>query len=472
MSAQDAPDGQSPHVYSREYAVSLDSQDSLKHTRDEFLIPSKAQLKVKSLPEAVRDASSDTSASIYLCGNSLGLQPRLVSTRMQQYFTTWATQGVFGHFKPLAESPLPTWLDADTKASECIAPIVGALPSEVAVMETLTANLHLLLSAFYKPDINGRHKIIIESQAFPSDHFAAESQILHHDLSPETSLVTIEPPSQPQPPLSTSHIVSIIKQHGPETAILLLPGIQFYTGQFLDIPTITNAAHDAGIFVIWDLAHAVGNVPLQLHDWNIDAAVWCSYKYLNSGPGAAGGLFVHENNGQVTTRGSGKKVFTNRLSGWWGSDKSSRFAMDNKFVPIPGAAGFQLSNPSILDITSLTASLEVFALAGGVGPLREKSLRLTSHLEKLLVKMPAYVNEQFEIITPREPDARGAQLSLKLKPGLLDKVMEGLEERGVVVDERRPDVIRVAPAPLYNTFTDCWDFVEAFGEALKDADKQ
>lgn len=181
---------------------------------------------------------------------------------------------------------------------------------------------------------------------------------------------------------------------------------------------------------------------------------------------------MHENNGQVTTRGSGKKVFTNRLSGWWGSDKSSRFAMDNKFVPIPGAAGFQLSNPSILDITSLTASLEVFALAGGIGPLREKSLRLTSHLEKLLVKMPAYVNEQFEIITPREPDARGAQLSLKLKPGLLDKVMEGLEERGVVVDERRPDVIRVAPAPLYNTFTDCWDFVEAFGEALKDADKQ
>ncbi|KAH7393470.1 kynureninase [Cadophora sp. MPI-SDFR-AT-0126] len=468
MSATDAPDGESPHVYSREYAVSLDSQDSLKQTRDEFFIPSKAQLKVNSLPEAARDASSDA-PSIYLCGNSLGLQPRLVSTRMQQYFSTWATQGVYGHFKPLAESPLPTWLDADTRASECIAPIVGALPSEVAVMETLTANLHLLLSAFYKPDINGRHKIIIESQAFPSDHFAAESQILHHNLEPERSLITIEAPSQPQPPLSTSHILSIIKEHGPTTAILLLPGIQYYTGQYLDIPTITDAAHEAGIFVIWDLAHAVGNVPLQLHDWNVDAAVWCSYKYLNAGPGAAGGLFVHENNSQVATRGSGKKVFTNRLSGWWGSDKSSRFAMDNKFVPIPGAAGFQLSNPSILDITSLTASLEVFALAGGIGPLRAKSLQLTSHLETLLLNMPAYTKNQFEIITPKEPEARGAQLSLKLQPGLLDKVMEGLEERGVVVDERRPDVIRVAPAPLYNTFRDCWDFVTAFGEALDDA---
>ncbi|CZT13293.1 related to kynureninase [Rhynchosporium graminicola] len=460
-------DGEGRHVYGREYAVSLDSQDTLRQTRDQFLIPSKAQLKSKSLSEVARDASSD--ASIYLCGNSLGLQPRLVSTRMEQYFTTWRTQGVFGHFKPLDESPLPTWLDADAKASECIAPIVGASASEVAVMETLTANLHLLLSAFYKPDINGRHKIIIESQAFPSDHFAAESQILHHSLSPETSLITIEAPSQSQPPLSTSQIVSIIKEHGSTTAILLLPGIQFYTGQFLDIPTITSAAHEAGIFVIWDLAHAVGNVPLQLHDWNVDAAVWCSYKYLNAGPGAIGGLFVHENNGQVATRGSGKKTFANRLSGWWGSDKSSRFAMDNKFIPMSGAAGFQLSNPSILDITSLNASLEVFALAGGMGPLRAKSLKLTAHLEKILSDSSAHTNKYFEIITPKEPEARGAQLSLKLQPGLLDRVMKGLEERSVVVDERRPDVIRVAPAPLYNTFTDCWDFVDAFGKALDEA---
>ncbi|PBP20246.1 kynureninase [Diplocarpon rosae] len=468
--------------YNRRDALSLDAHDPLKHMRQEFLVPSKAQLKVNSLPEAEACDPAGSQASIYLCGNSLGVQPRLVATRMQQYFTTWATQGVYGHFKPLAASPLPTWLDADTKAAECIAPIVGALSSEVAVMETLTANLHLLLSAFYKPDINGRHKIVIESQAFPSDHvgghyllspeqFAAESQILHHNLSPETSLVTIEAPALPQSPLSTSHILSIIKEHSSTTAVLLLPGIQFYTGQFLDIPTITAEARAAGIFVIWDLAHAVGNVPLALHDWNVDAAAWCSYKYLNAGPGAAGGLFIHERNGQVSTEG-GKKVFLNRLSGWWGSDKSSRFAMDNKFVPIPGAAGFQLSNPSILDITSLTASLEVFALAGGIGPLREKSLKLTAHLEKLLLSLKAHDEKRFEILTPKEPEARGAQLSLKLHPGLLEKVMHALGDRGVVVDERRPDVIRVAPAPLYNTFTDCWDFVDAFKEALHDAVKR
>ncbi|KAI6716331.1 kynureninase [Diplocarpon mali] len=434
----------------REDAMALDAHDPLKHTRREFLVPTKAQLKVKSLPEAGQKP-------VTLQG------PKPLFTYV--YFTTWATQGVHGHFKPLAGSPLPTWLDADTKASECIAPIVGALSSEVAVMETLTANLHLLLSAFYRPDINGRHKIIIESQAFPSDHFAAESQILHHNLSSETSLVTIEAPALPQPPLSTSHILSVIKEHSSTTALLLLPGIQFYTGQLLDIPTITAVAQAAGIFVIWDLAHAVGNVPLALHDWNVDAAAWCSYKYLNAGPGAAGGLFVHERNGQVSTKG-GKKVFVNRLSGWWGSDKSSRFAMDNKFVPIQGAAGFQLSNPSILDITSLTASLEVFALAGGIGPLREKSVKLTAYLEILLLGMKTHGEKRFDILTPKEPEARGAQLSLKLHPGLLDKVMLALEERGVVVDERRPDVIRVAPAPLYNTFTDCWDFVEAFKEAL------
>jgi kynureninase len=212
-------------------------------------------------------------------------------------------------------------------------------------------------------------------------------------------------------------------------------------------------------------------VPLQLHDWNVDAAVWCSYKYLNSGPGAAGGFFVHENNSRVSTSEDGKKIFNNRLSGWWGSDKSSRFAMDNRFVPIPGAAGFQLSNPSILDITSLTVSVEVFEKAGGMGPLREKSLKITAYLENLLWKMEAHSDKTFEIITPKEKEQRGAQLSLKLQPGLLDVVMKELEDRGVVVDERRPDVIRVAPAPLYNSFEDCWNFVGAFGEAVEVAIK-
>jgi len=460
-------DEEGQNVHSREYAVSLDAQDPLNHLRDEFLIPTKAQLKANSLGEAEsRDSSPES--SIYLCGNSLGLQPKLLQRRMQQYFTTWATQGVFGHFKPLAESPLPMWLDADAKAAESIGAIVGAGASEVAVMETLTANLHLLLSAFYKPDIKGRHKIIIESQAFPSDHFAAESQILHHDLDPASSLITISPPSPTSKVLTTAQILQTIRTHADDAAILLLPGIQYYTGQLLNIPAITEAAHTHGIFCIWDLAHAVGNVPLSLHAWNVDAAVWCSYKYLNAGPGAAGGLFVHEKHGRVSTAGdgSGKKEFKNRLAGWWGSDKSSRFTMDNRFVPIPGAAGFQLSNPSILDITSLTASIEVFALAGGLDPLREKSLKLTGYLESLLVSMEAHKRKLFEVITPKEKDQRGAQLSLKLEPGLLDVVMEQLVEHGVVVDERRPDVIRVAPVPLYNSFQDVWGYINAFEKAV------
>lgn len=223
--------------------------------------------------------------------------------------------------------------------------------------------------------------------------------------------------------------------------------------------------------MIWDLAHAVGNIPLKLHDWNVDAAVWCSYKYLNAGPGAVGGLFVHEKNSQVSSE-AGNLTFANRLSGWWGSSKASRFTMDNKFVPIPGASGFQLSNPSILDITSLNASLEVFAKAGGMQPIREKSVKITAYLETLIRNMAAHAANKFEIITPSDKDQRGAQLSLRLQPGLLDAVIKSLEEQGVVVDERRPDVIRVAPAPLYNSFEDCYLFVEAFGEALQVAEKR
>jgi kynureninase len=282
-------------------------------------------------------------------------------------------------------------------------------------------------------------------------------------------MVTIEPPSPNEATIPTSHILSIIATHATTTAILLLPGIQFYTGQLLDIPTITTAARAAGIFVIWDLAHAAGNVPLHLHDWDVDAAAWCSYKYLNAGPGAIAGLFVHERNGTVSASQGGSRGFVNRLSGWWGNDKKGRFAMENHFVPVPGAAGFQLSNPSILDITSLNASLEVFAQAGGMEALREKSIRLTSYLETLLQKHLGIRN--FKIITPADKTQRGAQLSLKLDNGLLEIVIRELEERGVVIDERRPDVIRVAPAPLYNTFADVFDFVEAFGEALRIAVK-
>ncbi|RYP15234.1 hypothetical protein DL765_005873 [Monosporascus sp. GIB2] len=427
----------------RDQALVLDAEDELRATRDEFRIPTKADIRRKTLYRQVE--------------------------RIGQYLETWGTQAVQGHFKPLGDSPLPTWLDADARAGKLLAPLVGAEESEVAVQQTLTANLHLLMTAFYRPNIHGRHKIILEGKAFPSDHFAVLSQVYHHGLDPRTSMVTIEPASSEDPLISTEGIQSVIAKHASDTALLLLPGIQYYTGQLFDIPTITDFARSHGIFVIWDLAHAVGNVPLSLHDWDVDAAAWCTYKYLNSGPGCIGGMFINSRNSLVTTlisdeepeRGYGK-----RLSGWWGNDKGTRFQMETKFHPVQGAAGFQLSNPSILDITSLSASLEVFEQSGGMSVLREKSRKLTAFLESCLSKMPEAATSLFRSITPKDPEQRGAQLSLLLADGLLHTVMEELTKRGVIVDERKPNVVRVAPAPLYNTFEDCVAFVEAFEPAL------
>lgn len=293
-------------------------------------------------------------------------------------------------------------------------------------------------------------------------------------------MILIEPPSKDSPLIPTDHILSIIDKHASGTALLLLPGIQFYTGQFLDMPKITAYAQSKGITVGWDLAHAVGNVPLQLHDWNVDFAVWCTYKYMNCGPGAIGGCFVHERHGQVNAQnGSGPDAETEtgyrlRLSGWWGSSKNSRFDMTNRFEPIPGAAGYQISNPSVADSTAVRASLDVFKQTS-MSVLREKSLKLTKYLEDMLDLLAAEQDKSFgrcfSIITPRNPAERGAQLSVLLKPGLLDSVMESLEEAGVVVDERRPDVIRVAPAPLYNSFSDVFEFIQVFGRACEKAMK-
>ncbi|KAM5372047.1 hypothetical protein ACJZ2D_007697 [Fusarium nematophilum] len=465
----------------RDLAVQLDADDVLEGLRDEFNIPSKADIARSTLPsnatttgkfftQAFSPSSYDKNASdgdkaIYLVGNSLGLQPKRTAERIQQYLATWRTQGVQGHFKPLVGSPLPTWLDVDARAAEMIAPIVGAQVSEVAVMQTLTANLHLLMAAFYKPDVKGRHKIILESKAFPSDHYAVETQIRHHGLRPEESMITLEPPNS-EDILSNEYIESVIDQHASTTAVLLLPGIQYYSGQLLDIPHLTAFARERGIFVIWDLAHAAGNVPLSLHDWSVDAAAWCTYKYINGGPGCIGGMFVHDRHTRVGEDGS----HNDRLAGWWGNDKKGRFAMKPGFRPVPGAAGFQLSNPSVLDITSLCASLEVFQLAGGMEPLRAKSKRLTSYLVSELYRgLPEDMGGYWRIITPAEEERRGAQISVLLADGLLDDVMGGLERRGVLVDERRPNVIRVAPAPLYNTFGDCWGFVQAFRGALEEA---
>lgn len=288
-------------------------------------------------------------------------------------------------------------------------------------------------------------------------------------------MVTIESPFAEDPVISTYDIQSMISKHAADTALILLPGIQYYTSQLLDIPTITAYARRHGIFVIWDLAHAAGNVPLSLHDWDVDAAAWCTYKYLNGGPGCIGGAFIHARNSLAAapaTAEEPEQAFGNRLSGWWGVDKRTRFQMETQFEPAGGARGFQLSNPSVLDITSLCASLEVFELAGGMVPLREKSKRLTAFLEHCLSSVSDEAKALFRIITPPDPAQRGAQLSLLLlNDDLLARTMHGLEERGVVVDERKPNVIRVAPAPLYNNFHDCVAFAEALESALLDAEK-
>lgn len=301
------------------------------------------------------------------------------------------------------------------------------------------------------------------------------SQLAHHNL-PESALICLEPPNEAVPYLPTSHILRAIDEHASCTALLLLPGIQFYSGQFFDIATITAYARSKGIVVGWDLAHAAGNVPLRLHDWDVDFAAWCNYKYMNSGPGAIAGLFVHERHGTVEeapAHGSDLKakklVYRPRLSGWWGSDRNTRFRMEPTFLPIPGAAGFQLSNPSTIDTTAVLASLSVFAMTD-MEALREKSTKLTAYLEFLLLN--SFEGEEegerpYNIITPSDPKERGAQLSIRLRPGFLEPVMEILEEAGIVVDERRPDVIRVAPAPLYNGYRDAWHFTKVFKEACE-----
>lgn len=379
---------------------------------------------------------------------------------------------MYGHFLEIEDSKLQPWLHIDDAAAAQSAAIVGARDGEVAIMQTLTANLHFLMASFYRPT-KERFKIIIEGKAFPSDHYAVESQLQLHNLDSERAMVCIEPPNKDSPILSTSHILSIIDDHAASTALLLLPGVQFYTGQLFDMATITAHAQAKGIVVGWDLAHAVGNVPLALHDWNVDFAAWCNYKYMNCGPGAIGGLFVHERHGAVEacTSASADDAaprYRPRLAGWWGSSKSSRFAMTNRFAPIPGARGFQLSNPSALDLSAVLASLAIFAQTD-MATLRAKSLLLTGCLEHLLTTDAASPKRPYTIITPSDTRARGAQLSIRLDSGLLEAVMASLEQDGVVIDERKPDVVRVAPAPLYNTFTDVWRFVHFFQRACVSA---
>ncbi|KAK0637486.1 pyridoxal phosphate-dependent transferase [Bombardia bombarda] len=466
---------------SLEYARGLDAEDDLGHLRDQFLIPTRGSLKKKALNGTLlgkgpngattNQDQDDNTPSIYFVGNSLGAQPKAVRSYLEAHLETWASVGVNGHFTQYDNSPLVSWQDMAEDCATKSAAIVGASPGEIVIMNSLTANLHLMMASFYRPT-EKRHKIILEWKPFPSDWYAIQSQITLHGFSPATSMVEVQPdPSPNNFYISTATILSTIDAHADSAALLLLPGIQYYTGQLFDMPLITRYAQDRGIVVGWDLAHAAGNVELALHDWNVDFAVWCTYKYLNAGPGAIAGAFVHERHGKVGRDGSGKAEFRPRLSGWYGADKSVRFNMEKEFQPTAGAGGFQLSNPSAVDLASLSAALGVFGMTS-MARLRDKALVLTAYAEWLLDGVLAGDGNggdggpPFRIITPRSPLERGTQLSILFGEGLLERVSKRLVENGVVFDVRKPDVIRIAPVPMYCTFVDVWKFGDIFKEAM------
>lgn len=346
--------------------------------------------------------------------------------------------------------------------------LLGASAHEIVIMNSLTVNLHLMMASFYRP-AGRRHKVILEWKPFPSDHYAIESHVAWHGLDPARSMVKLEPDAGGLIP--TDSILRSIDEHADETALLLLPGIQYYSGQLFDMARITAHARRRGITVGWDLAHAAGNVELRLHDWDVDFACWCTYKYINAGPGAIAGAFVHERHGSVAwPRGpSGAPSYHPRLAGWYGGDKRVRFNMDNDFVPTPGAAGYQLSNPSAMDLAALSGALSVFNKTS-MRSLRSKALVLTAYAEFLLDRMldetRGDATPLFTIITPRDPLQRGTQLSVLLRDGLLDSVSHALEENGAICDKRKPNVIRVAPVPLYTRFEDVWEYMQILRRAL------
>ncbi|GJN79915.1 kynureninase [Purpureocillium lilacinum] len=467
-----------PDANSVAFAQHMDGQDKLRHLRDEFVLPTKASLKKKALDgklppqlttiDAVNGVNGHAADEqcLYFVGNSLGAQPKAVRRHLDAQLETWASIGVNGHFTDMADSPLTQWQDMAEDCANKSADLVGASPDEIVIMNTLTINLHLMMASFYKPDAK-RHKIILEWKPFPSDHYAIEGQVVWHGLDPEKSMVKIEPDAGTSL-IPTEKVLRTIDEHADETALLLLPGIQYYSGQLFDIPRITAYAKERGIVVGWDLAHAAGNVELKLHDWDVDFACWCTYKYINAGPGAIAGAYVHEKHGKVEWA-DGRPTYRPRLMGWYGGDKSVRFNMDNMFVPTPGAAGYQASNPSAIDLASLSAALSVFNKTS-MADLRSKALVITAYAEHLLNQMlteqPAGEKPLFGIITPSDPLQRGTQLSVLLREGLLERVTQALEENAVICDKRKPDVIRVAPVPLYTRFEDVWKFMQVLRGAL------
>jgi kynureninase len=416
----------------RSYAEQQDRADTLASLRGEFHLPVRA----------------DGSPVVYLCGHSLGLQPKRTATVVQEELDAWARLGVEGHF-----TGARPWVSYHELLTPALATLAGALPHEVVAMNTLTVNLHLMLASFYRPQ-GARNKIVIEKRAFSSDRYAVAAHLAQRGIDPGDALVELEPRNGLI--FDTDAVCEYIERHASEIATVLLPGVQYLTGQCFDMARITAVARRAGCSVGYDLAHAMGNVPLRLHDWDVDFAAWCGYKYLNGGPGAIGGCFVHERHARAFD--------LPRLAGWWGHDKTSRFAMPEQFVPLPGAEGWQLSNPSIFAAAPLIASLELFERAG-VTALRAKSLQLTAYLEHLL---QSWLPNDVAILTPSATEARGCQLSLRvLRPASEARALhDRLSRDGYLGDWREPDVIRVAPVPLYNSFTDVWEFVRALQRLL------
>ncbi|XP_071496118.1 kynureninase-like [Diadema antillarum] len=436
-----------------EFAEKMDKEDPLALLREDFVYP-----KMKDLPSVDLSLVKPDDECIYFCGNSLGLQPRNVRHYLDAELEKWGQHGVHGHFT----GQLP-WAHCDEVLIKDMATIVGALPDEVAIMNGLTVNLHLLLISFYSPTPK-RHKIIIESKAFPSDHYAAESQIRLHGYDPATSLICIEP-RKGEYGLRTEDVLSVIEKEGDSVAVVMLAAVQFYTGQLFNMPEITKKGHSKGCHVGFDLAHAVGNVQINLHDWDVDFAVWCSYKYLNSGAGSLAGAFLHSRLAHTIPP---------KLVGWWGHQFKSRFAMTNELELSPGISGFRISNPSIFAACPLRASLDVFNKTS-MWELRTKSRLLTAYLEHLLDvhfgrTSPERKSKEFiTILTPRDPEERGAQLSLYFSISI-GKIHEEMMKRGIVCDERKPNVIRIAPAPLYCGFRDVWKFVDALHAIMEIAE--
>ena len=411
---------------SKDFAINLDAKDKLQSYQEKFHFP----------------LQKNGEKHIYLCGNSLGLQSKNTTDFIQQELEDWKDLGVEGHFH--ARNP---WLPYHEFLSDSYSKILGAKSSEVVAMNTLSVNLHLMMVSFYQPT-KKRFKVLMEADAFPSDIYAIESHLKHHNLNPEKAIIRLKPRKN-ESFIRTKDVEEIIDNDGEEIALIILGGVNYYTGQVFDMKEITKLGHKKGIKVGFDLAHAVGNISLSLHEWNIDFAVWCSYKYLNSGPGSVGGVFIHERH---------HKSNLNRFAGWWGHDKVSRFKMPEKFSPIQTAEGWQLSNPPILSLAAIRASLSIFDEVG-MDALIEKSKKLTSYLVYLLENIES---DRISIITPQE---RGCQISIRVKNGnkeLFDK----LTDNGVIADWREPDVIRIAPVPLYNSYSDVYSFYEILAEIL------